>query len=408
MGDEAYHGFAGQIVEALAPLTEADPVALLAQVLGMFGNAFGRHAHYRVGNTRHHPNLYEILCGTTSKGRKGTSVDVVVELLAPADRQWANHCIKSGLSSGEGVIHAVHDAIWSREKVSHGRDKAPTYEDVLKEESVEDKRLFLVEPEFASALAMMQRHGNTLSPVLRLGWDGKQLQTLTKNNPETATDAHISVAGHITIDELRSTRDRISMANGFANRFLFFVVRRARELPFPGVLGSAMADRFGEKLRGILRNNILRREIIFGTEAREMWIAEYHNLSAEHPGLFGFLVARGEAQVVRLAMIYALLDQTHTIQPAHLRAALGLWRYCEASARYIFGDAVGDPVADELLRALRQAGPDGMTRSALHELFGHHSERLAKALALLFEHGKIRRKIRNGTGGRPAEIWSAG
>jgi hypothetical protein len=404
MQAEAFHGLAGRIVEALAPLTEADPVAILCQLIGMFGSAIGRDVYCRIGGKRHHCNLFEVLAGNTAKARKGTSHDLVLAMIEAADPKWTE---QSGLSSGEGVIHAVHDDIWTREKVSGGRGQPPVYEAVLKDPSVEDKRLFVIEEEFAGVLAAMRRAGNTLSPVLRRAWDGRRLQTLTKGNPETATGAHIAVVGHITIDELRSDLDRVSMSNGFANRFLFFVVRRAQLLPFPDVLDPEVAQGFGEKLKAILQNKIIRREVTFGPEAKAMWKAEYHLASADHPGLFGFLVARGETQVWRLAMIYALLDATYTIQPAHLRAALAVWRYCEASVRYIFGDAIGDPVADDLLRALRQTGPEGMTARALHELFQHHSQRLGQALALLFQHALIRRKIRNGTGGRPAEIWVA-
>src|SRR5262249_50687862 len=39
MGSEAFHGLAGQIVDAIAPTTESDPAALLAHVLVEFGNA---------------------------------------------------------------------------------------------------------------------------------------------------------------------------------------------------------------------------------------------------------------------------------------------------------------------------------------------------------------------------------
>jgi hypothetical protein len=407
MEAEAYHGLAGQIVDTIAPLTEADPVAILAQLILMFGNAFGRQAYCRIGNTRHYPNLYEVIAGDTAKARKGTSYDLVVGLFESADPEWVRNCVKSGLSSGEGVIHAVHDDIWTREKVSGGKGNPPVYKDVLKYPSIADKRLFVIEPEFAAALTVMERHGNNLSAVLRLGWDSRKLQTMVKNNPETATDAHISVTGHITIEELRSKLDRTEMANGFANRFLLFAAQRARELPFPGLLDPAVAQRFGQKLHEILTNKSLRREVIFGPDAHDMWVAEYHDLSAPRPGLFGFLVARSEAQVRRLAMFYALLDQTYTIQPAHLRAALAVWRYSAASARYIFGDAVGDPVADDLLRVLRQAGSNGMTRTAMRELFGHHSERIGQALALLFKHGRIRRKDLFRTGGRAAEIWVA-
>src|SRR5262245_6817875 len=36
---EAYYGLAGEVVEALKPQTESDPIALLAQFLLAFGNA---------------------------------------------------------------------------------------------------------------------------------------------------------------------------------------------------------------------------------------------------------------------------------------------------------------------------------------------------------------------------------
>ena len=106
-------------------------------------------------------------------------------------------------------------------------------------------------------------------------------------------------------------------------------------------------------------------------------------------------------------MIYSLLDTSYVVEPPHLRAALAFWRYCEASAKFIFGDYLGNPVADDLLRALRQAGPDGRTRTDLRDLFHHHSGRVAQALMLLLKYGKVRMKKRTGTGGRATEIWTA-
>src|SRR3954451_14479263 len=47
----AYTGLAGEIVAAIAPHTEADPVALLAQLLVAFGAAAGR----RLVRSRGHP-----------------------------------------------------------------------------------------------------------------------------------------------------------------------------------------------------------------------------------------------------------------------------------------------------------------------------------------------------------------
>jgi hypothetical protein len=127
--------------------------------------------------------------------------------------------------------------------------------------------------------------------------------------------------------------------------------------------------------------------------------------------LFGAIVARAEAQTIRLALLYALLDRSTQIDSHHLDAALALWRYCETSARYTFGDLLGDPVADDILRALRQRSPDGMTRWEIaSQLFGRNqsSEKIGAALALLLKHGKVDLTQRKPNGaGRPAEFWKA-
>ena len=406
---EAFHGLAGEIVDAIAPLTEADPVAILAQHLIAFGNAFGRNAYIWIQDTQHYPNIFGVVCGTSSKSRKGTSYDPVERLFRLAHQSWVENCIGNGLSSGEGLIHRLHDGLYERVKVSH-RGALPTFDRVLKEPAVSDKRLIVIEQEFASVLAAIKRQGNTLSPVLRLAWDGKRLQTITKHSPETATGAHVSVVGHITVEEFRRLVDQVHIANGFANRFLLVLVRRSKLLPFPERLDEARAKYFAGKLHHLLTNMDWRRNAVeFTPEAREMYAAEYPTLPAEQPGLFGQLTAQAEAQVKRLAMIYALLDQTYAIAPAHLRAGLAFWRYCEASAKHIIGDAIGDPVADEILYALRPLGADGMTRAEIYRLFNSNksSETIGNALNLLLRLGKVRRRSKSSAGqGRPTEVWS--
>jgi hypothetical protein len=96
------------------------------------------------------------------------------------------------------------------------------------------------------------------------------------------------------------------------------------------------------------------------------------------------------------------------IDVAHLEAALALWEYSEASAVRIFGDSLGDPVADDVLAALRQAGPAGMTRTSIRDLFGRHqgADRIGMALAKLASKGLAIMENRR-TGGRPVETWFA-
>jgi hypothetical protein len=110
---------------------------------------------------------------------------------------------------------------------------------------------------------------------------------------------------------------------------------------------------------------------------------------------------------MRVATIYAVLDGRTLIGEEHLRAALAVWKYCEASAIYVFGDAVGDPIADELLRALRSR-PEGMTRTEIRDLFGRHrsGSGIDAALAILANAG-VAEMTTERTSGRPVERWRA-
>ena len=90
----------------------------------------------------------------------------------------------------------------------------------------------------------------------------------------------------------------------------------------------------------------------------------------------------------------------------HLKAALAVWDYCEASCCYIFGDRLGDPVSDRLLEALHGSGPEGMTRTDINKLFKGHrlSNEIGRALNLLESLGRARQETQE-TRGRSVEVW---
>src|SRR5215831_9178408 len=326
----AYHGPAGDVVNTILPHTESDPVALLLQYLVSFGNVVGRQPYYFIEGAEHYSVLFALLAGPTAKGRKGTAANRIRPIFDVADNDWAHNNVTSGISSGEGIIHAIHDDIY-------GTDKK-TGMQVLVEAGVDDKRMLLDEREFSAALNSMQREGNVVSRIIRDAWDcPRVLRTLTKHNPTKVTRPHISILGQITIDELQRKLDQGAMMSGFANRFLYACVRRSKLLPHGGEL---------------------------------------------HPDD----EARLEA------------------------AALAVWNYCEASARYIFGDFTGDPLADNILRALRTAGSDGMNRATINNHFGGHvaAPKIQAALGRLLALGKVRHGVRKPNGaGRPAEMWFA-
>jgi hypothetical protein len=403
--EEAFHGLAGRVVRAIEPASEADPAALLVQLLVAFGNVIGRPAYYQVEASSHHANEFTVLVGRTSKARKGTSWDHVHSLMRAAEEQWAADHIATGLSSGQGLIWHVRDPIKTREKIkAQGKVR---YEEVESDPGVADKRMLVVEPEFASVLRMTEQQANTLSAVLRQAFDGTNLRILNKNSPTKATGAHISLIGNITAEELRRYLTRTEMANGLGNRFLWVCTDRSKFLPEGGCMDVVVRDALQGELAQSLAAARSVGQMTRDDDARSIWCDVYGELSAAKPGLAGALLARAEAHVLRLSMLYALIDRSPTIQEPHLLAALAVWDYCERSVYYIFGDELGDPVADDLLRLLRTC-PSGLTRTEIRDYFQRNAsaDRITRALGLLLQH-KLARKEQQETGGRPCERWFA-
>jgi hypothetical protein len=402
---EAFYGLAGEWVRMVEPHTEADPAALLVQFLIAFGSVIGRGPHYQAEADRHYTNLFAVIVGRTAKGRKGTSLGRVQAAFQSIDAGWLSTRNAGGLSSGEGLIYHVRDETRERVPIKE-KGQIARYEEQVTDAGEMDKRLLVTEPEFASVLQRAERETNTLSAIIRQAWDSGNLRVLTKKQSVRATDAHISIIGHITGDELRRLLSRTEMANGFANRFLWVCAKRSKVLPDGGALDTVDFSDTTRRLRDAanLARNIGRMER--DVPARAIWYSVYPDLSDGKPGLLGAVTSRGEAQVLRLSCLYALLDRSSAVRAEHLMGALAVWVYCEDSARFIFGGALGDATADEILRALRER-PEGMTRTEIREYFAHNkqSAEIARALKVLQEYGRARMKLEPAEQGRPAERW---
>lgn len=395
LGDAAYYGILGDIVTHLEPETEADPVGILVQLLVAAGNAIGRSAYSRVEGDKHYCNLFAVGVGKSGHGRKGTSWGRVRQAMGAADANWAKTCIASGMSSGEGLIQRLRDS----QLIEEGNSSTLIA-------GVNDKRLLAVETEFGAVLKVLKRDGNTLSAIIRNAWDSGDICTLTKSAVK-ATGTHISILGHITSQELRKCFDEVDVFNGFANRFLWFLVKRSKLLPEGGRLFDVgpLADRLTQVIDGARRLGQLER----ADATRELWADAYPKLTAARPGLSGIVTSRAEGQVLRLATLYAALDCSPYIMPPHLQAALALWDYCETSTRQVFGcEEQMDRLARAILERLQTAGTRGLSRTQISYAVGRHnpSHRVIESLASLRDIGKARVEEVS-TAGRPVEWWFA-
>jgi|SRR5579862_788011 len=381
------------------PVTEASPAAVLITFLTIFGAMVGPGPYVLADAATHAPRLFALIVGKTARARKGTSYRQARFVFDKVDKAFVDRRVFGGFGSGEALIEAVGGVV-------DGNDDD--------DESAEapDKRALIVEEEFAKVLRVSERDGSTLSMVLRQAWDGADLSALTRKRPVRAKGAHICVLAHCTEDELLARMRGVEIANGFANRYVVIRAERSKRLPEGGGLHRDEAERLAYEWRKSLERARSLDRIQRSPEASALWRDWYLQLDDDRPGMIGALLARAEAQVLRLSLLYALVDGDAVIDVPHLLAALDVWRYAEQSTLAIFGDAVGDPVADLILRRLRERR-DGLTRTDIREVVGHHEREVTIEAALsLLEGRNLARSERLPSGapgkrGRSIERWHA-
>jgi hypothetical protein len=406
LAPEALHGLPGDIVRTIDPFTEADPASVLIHVLAAFGNVIGSGAHAAVQNDLHPARIFAVVIGESSKGRKGMSWSTPREIFSKVDSKWSDGRVRGGLSSGEGLIYHVRDELRKTVPVKKG-GRIIDYEEEIVDSGESDKRLLCIESEFSSMLKIMGREGNSLSGVVRQAWDTGDLSTLTRNNPLHSTGAHVSIIGHTTKDELIRCLSATEQCNGFGNRFLWLLAKRSKALPHGAALPPEKLNSLAEQMERavVFARNVGR--IVRDASANAMWETIYYLLSEGRPGLAGGLLNRAEAQVLRLSLIYALMDCSSVIRVEHLQAATALWDYGEASVRYIFGTKTGNQYADRITEALLESEDGYLTDDDIGRLFGGHRTREKDlALDLLLRLGKVTKESRQ-TKGRPVTIWKA-
>ena len=338
---DAYHGIAGEIVTEIAPQTEADPAAMLVSTLASAGAMIGDGPHVRIGAAKHPPRIWPLVIGRTSSGRKGESWAQTEDVIIAADENFAANRLTSGLSTGEGII-----AYFA------GDDP--------------DKRLLVVESEFARLLSASRRENNTLSPVLRDLWDRGRAGIMTRGEPVHCHGAHLVIIAHVTPRELLVKLSDSDISGGLLNRFLPVLVQRPHLLPDPAAV-DVMAH--GRELGGRIVKARDLGELCRDADAQALWNDAYTAIARdEADGPLGEILARGPSYTMRLALTYALLDGAPRIGFAHLRAALAVWAFAAASARRVFADTACRSDADKLADFLADT-VGGRTRTEIRDLF---------------------------------------
>lgn len=401
LSPEAMPGWIGDFVNAACEHSEADPAAVLFQSLTGASAMLGNRAIFHVGDKVHYARLFALVYGESAKARKGTSFAPVERLLKTTNAllKVPLRMTTGPLSTGEGLVYHVRDA--SEDKDKHGE---------LTDPGVSDKRILITEEEFASALRMTKREGNSLSTTLRSLWDSGDCEPLTKGNRIKTTGAHVAIIGHITPQDLKTHLRNEDVWNGFANRFLFACARRRQLVARPKAMPTATLAAAANKLRDAATAAMAGIELHMSQESEEAWEEMYPDITAERGGVVGVITARAEAHILRLSAIYALLDHKPVIAIEHLLSASAAWQYCLDSAHYIFGSAsvLEDETEHRILNELSKQAT--LSQTEVHKLFNNHlsKEKINGALATLEGRGAITRAETppSANGGRKTTSWT--
>ncbi len=386
MAKAALEGLAGEMVSLIKPESEACREAILSQFMVAFGACVGRNVYFRHEATRHRCSLFLCLYGPTGVGRKGTSWHVAKWLLRTADPEWERVPILSGLSSGEGLMRALNES--------------------------DGGRAIVAATEFGGLLANMGRDGNNLCALVRDAWDGDPINIPTKSAPVKLDEYHLGIIGHITESELRQRlRGTENVDNGFVNRFMWVHTYRDGILPDGGDFESAAAalsplQSSLSKVAGFARDlSITGHRYERDAKAKELW-REFYTRSAKEPriGPYGNATVRANGIIVRLSVLYALLDRSRVVTVTHLERAMAFWQYCDRSARFLFDE---ERANDDLAKLVK-----GLTRPmARHQIrrriFSAH--RTAEEIDLLLAEGTSAGLLTMGTSmieGRERPVWS--
>jgi hypothetical protein len=389
---EMFYGLIGEIGRAAAKGTEVNPVAAMGYCMTMLSAAIGRDVYLSVGNTFHHCRLFMVHVGRTSRGRKGDAQGAGRRIRSAIDNVFEElgHHHSGGLSSREGLAGAIQD---------------PKGED--DESGTQDKRLFVVESEFSNTLAQGKREGNTLTAALRDAWDGSDIKPLVKHSPTHCTAPHVAIWGNITPRELKAMMTDGDVSNGFLNRFLFVWAERTGLVPIPARMSDDLVGELAEQTQRIVRwargtypASQNSRRMMLTKDAEELYRRAYGGLCTnDAPERVATLLERAAPYTLRLAMLFAIIDETLAIDVRHLRAALAWIAYCTESVNFIFATEQeqashrkSSKHAFDLIEWLRSRPNQKAARSAvIAECFTGHITRAAldELLRTLAADGKV-------------------
>ncbi|EPB6687166.1 DUF3987 domain-containing protein [Vibrio alginolyticus] len=292
-----------------------------------------------------------------------------------------------GLSTGEGIAFELRDdSVNKKGEIEHG---------------VKDKRLCVVESEFANLLIKCNTRDSILSGTIRKLFDGDPIEPMTKTDRTSCNEPHAHIVGYIPPKELVVRMDSVSISNGFANRFPIYSGIQQLHQPIPKVIDRTVLESHAKELNKIITwCHQEKRTLTMSDCYKNLWIEKYSDLKqiGAKDSIEQSLMTRAPHYATMYAMLFAMFDMSTTVTSDHLKSSLAWIDYWHDSVRYIFNPEADAFKAEknnlqalEVLNTIRtlitENGGQPITRTPLQQALGKNytSKQVTDLLKLLQE-----------------------
>jgi hypothetical protein len=401
---DAYYGPVGDLLHAVEGETEAHPATIGIILITKIGTAIGRRASIQIGEHAHHCNLFNLMVGETSTGRKGVADDLTDKFMRCVDIGFDERHMEGTFGSGQALL----DSIANRTDKERESGLLPR-----------EKRKCADDPEFATTIRLMHQKESVLGQFIRRGYDYRPITHKTnQHGRQRSTGHHLSFIGAITPDEIEDCVQGVDISNGMLNRFGIYYGEMVRDLPWGGrihwegevadiVVDVQKAldalkpsqpkpdedlsfedeevngnedDESADAVEETYSHTKSVREYAIGingrhdgSEVSRLWGDWYYRV-CRGTGPVPELTRRQIVHVSRITNIASVLDMADTVTIGALRFALAWEQYSLDSIECLFGERISGRSAD-LLQAIRAAGSRGLSGTDQQKLFSNHLDR---------------------------------
>jgi len=323
----AWQGLFADYLDLVSGTTEAADAFHYATFCQILGCTLGRRLHVYHATTLY-PNFYICLVGRSGLTRKDTC--------------WAR---------ANGILLRLHAKDEKYITPAGDEEENPpfrivrgmrSYEGLLDELAGEKKVRLILLGELLSLLAKSKQESlSNIIPQLTELYDCPDLVNPPVHQKTVdCQEPFISIMAGTTLAWLQKALTEREIYGGFANRWLYFFGTPKDPKPNPPRMNPGKRDALIEAINTvrIWADDTPNGELTISGEAEALFAGYYEQYyqRCKPEGLIPTLIVRLQDYVWKLALLYAAMDLSDVIKPAHIQPAIAVASYLELSVAEVF------------------------------------------------------------------------